>query len=146
MNLQDLFEAGGQPTYYFAYGMLTDPEIMSGIDLVGVGELRNFRYEMYAYANVTPEPGSTVYGCLWAVDRQIISRLDNIEGYPSLYDRRIYPVWVDGKKYAAEVYVMTPQTVQQMQGNNPTQGYVDKIVRGYNHAGVPLEQLKKALQ
>jgi gamma-glutamylcyclotransferase (GGCT)/AIG2-like uncharacterized protein YtfP len=146
MNLLDLFEAGGQPTYYFAYGMLTDPEIMSGIDLVGVGELRNFRYEMYAYANVTPDSGSTVYGCLWAVDRQVISRLDNIEGYPSLYDRRTYPVYVDGEKYAAEVYVMTPQTVQHMQGNSPSPGYVDKIVRGYKHAGVPLEQLKKALQ
>lgn len=141
-----LSEAGEQPIYYFAYGMLTDPEIMEGIELVGVAALPNFRYEMLEYANVFPDSGSTVYGCLWQVDRRVIARLDQIEGYPQLYDRKTVPAYVDGNKYVAELYTMTPATRDQLKGTMPNQRYVDKIVRGYSHAGVPLEQVKSALK
>jgi gamma-glutamylcyclotransferase (GGCT)/AIG2-like uncharacterized protein YtfP len=134
------------PVYYFAYGMLTDPQIMHGLTLVGVGELRNFSYHMYSWANVEPTPGSRVLGCLWALDRREISRLDQAEGYPTLYDRRTYPVMCNGKKYAAEVYIMTPQTLEDQHGNKPSQGYVNRIVRGYKNAGVPLTQLAQALK
>ena len=147
MLLSDfLLEAGEQPIYYFAYGMLTDPEIMEGIDLVGVAVLPNFRYEMLQYANVFPDSGSTVYGCLWRVNRQVISNLDQIEGYPQLYDRKTVPAYVDGKKYVAELYTMTPATRNQLSGTMPEQSYVNKIVRGYSHAGVPLEQVRSALK
>lgn len=137
---------GDVPVYYFAYGMLTDPQIMQGIELVGVGELKNFEYEMFAYANVYPNPGHSVFGCLWAIDRQVISRLDQTEGYPSLYDRRTYPVVCNGQKYAAEVYIMTPQTREEMWNEQPTQGYINRIVRGYQNAGVPMLQLERAVQ
>ena len=147
MLLSDfLLEAGEQPIYYFAYGMLTDPEIMEGIDLVGVAALPNFRYEMLEYANVFPDSGSTVYGCLWQIDRRVIARLDQIEGYPQLYDRKTVPAYVDGKKYITELYTMTPATRNQLAGTMPEQSYVNKIVRGYNHAGVPLEQVRSALK
>ena len=146
MFLNDLFESGEYPTYYFAYGMLTDPEIMGDTELVGVGQLPNFKFEMMSYANVVPATGKKVYGCLWSIDRQLLSRLDRIEGYPYLYDRRTYPVYVDGEKYAAEVYVMTPETRMQLVKTEPTQSYISKIVRGYQHAGVPLEQLKQSLK
>lgn len=147
MLLSDfLLEAGEQPIYYFAYGMLTDPDIMQGVELVGVAELPNFRYEMLQYANVFPDSGSTVYGCLWRVSRQLIGKLDQIEGYPQLYDRKTVPAYVDGKKYIAELYTMTPATRDQLSGTVPKQSYVNKIVRGYSHAGVPLEQVKLALK
>ena len=147
MLLSDfLLEAGEQPIYYFAYGMLTDPDIMQDVELVGVAALPNFRYEMLQYANVFPDSGSTVYGCLWRVNRQLIGKLDQIEGYPQLYDRKTVPTYVDGKKYVAELYTMTPATRDQLSGTVPRQNYVNKIVRGYNHAGVPLEQVKLALK
>jgi len=141
-----LDEAGGLPVYYFAYGMLTDPDKMPGANLVGVGELRNFEYKLYTYANVEPTAGSTVYGCLWEIDAKLLSRLDMIEGFPSLYDRRSYPVYCDGEKYAAEVYVMTPFTLKYMQGTTPSKSYVNTIAKGYQHAGVPLSQLNSAVQ
>lgn len=148
MILDDLYEGrnGDVPVYYFAYGMLTDPQIMGDSELVGVGELRNFEYEMFAYANVNPTPGRSVYGCLWAIDRQFIASLDRIEGYPSLYDRRTVPVYIDGKKYAAEVYIMTPATREDFYDTQPTQNYVNRIVRGYRAAGVPMFQLERAVQ
>lgn len=141
-----LGEAGEQPVYYFAYGMLTDPEIMQGLELIGVAKLPNFRYEMLEYANVVPDSGHAVYGCLWQVDRRVIARLDQIEGYPSLYDRKTVPAYVNGEKYVAELYTMTPATREQLAGTMPRQSYVNKIVRGYRHAGVPLEQMKSALK
>ena len=137
---------GDVPIYYFAYGMLTDPELMQNIDLVGVGELKNFEFEMYAYANVHATPGATVLGCLWSIDRQVLSQLDRTEGYPSLYDRRTVPVVCNGQRYAAEVYVMTPETREWMQAEEPSKGYIDRIVRGYHNAGIPLEQLEQALR
>ena len=137
---------GDVPIYYFAYGMLTDPELMQNIDLVGVGELKNFEFEMYAYANVHATHGATVLGCLWSIDRQVLSQLDRTEGYPSLYDRRTVPVVCNGQRYAAEVYVMTPATREWMQAEEPSKGYIDRIVRGYHAAGIPLAQLEQALR
>jgi gamma-glutamylcyclotransferase (GGCT)/AIG2-like uncharacterized protein YtfP len=134
------------PVYYFAYGMLTDPKIMQGLELVGVAELPNFEYKMYTWANVEPAPGKRVLGCLWAIDRREIARLDDAEGYPHLYDRRTYPVFVDGNKLPAEVYIMTPATLEQVEDTQPSQNYINRIVRGYKNAGIPLQQLQHALK
>lgn len=142
---ENLNEAGAAPIYYFAYGMLTDPGIMKGIKLVGRAELKNFEYKMYLYANVEPKPGSVVYGSLWEIDRDYLSYLDHIEGYPTLYDRRTYPVFVDGERYVAEIYVMTPKTLQYVKGTFPDDGYIESIEDGYQNAGIPLEQLDDAL-
>jgi gamma-glutamylcyclotransferase (GGCT)/AIG2-like uncharacterized protein YtfP len=139
-------EAGEQPIYYFAYGMLTDPDHMQEADLVGKAILNNFKFEMYCYANVSPESGSKVYGSLWSINRKLLHELDMVEGYPSLYDRKMVPVSVEGQRYEAFVYVMTPQTLDNVQGSNPSQGYINRIIRGYNNAGIPLQQLKNSLQ
>jgi gamma-glutamylcyclotransferase (GGCT)/AIG2-like uncharacterized protein YtfP len=142
---QELTEAGGAPIYYWAYGMLCDPNNMHGATLVGVGELRNFSYKMYQFANVEPSTGDRVYGCLWEVDRRLLSYLDHMEGYPYMYDRRTYPVYCDGEKYPAEVYLMTPNTIKHVRGSIPSNGYIMSIRTGYIHAGVPLSQLYDAI-
>jgi gamma-glutamylcyclotransferase (GGCT)/AIG2-like uncharacterized protein YtfP len=134
-----------QPVYYFSYGMLCNPDFMPGAELVGVGELKNFEYKMYQYANVEPKKDSNVYGCLWKIDRQMIRQLDRIEGYPNLYDRRTYPVYLDGKKYETEVYIMIPETIQYLKNTVPVRRYVRNIMHGYKNAGVPISQLTNAL-
>ena len=145
MKISDLLEAGSLPVYYFAYGMLTDPEIMDGIPLVGKAVLPNFEFEMFMYANVTPSRGK-VYGTLWAVNRKVIHELDQIEGYPTLYDRKMVPVMCNGKRYEAFVYTLTPESREELEGSEPSQSYINKLVRGYNNAGVPLEQLQRTLK
>lgn len=148
MKLRELYESREhpeQPIYYFAYGMLCSPKYMSDAVMVGVGELKNFTYEMYVYANVLPEAGSTVYGTLWSVDREKIAELDHIEGYPTLYDRKTVPVHVDGQKFAAEVYVMTTETRRNVQGTHPSDHYIGLVAGGYKHAGVPISQLENAI-
>ena len=146
MKLHDiLLEAGAVPVYYFAYGMLTDPELMPGANLIGSAELKNFKLEMFAYANVFPTPGATVIGSLWAIDRQLLAQLDNTEDYPTLYDRKTVPVFANGQRYEAELYTMTPGTRDYMVGKLPSEGYIQRIERGYQNAGIPFDQLDDAL-
>jgi predicted chitinase/gamma-glutamylcyclotransferase (GGCT)/AIG2-like uncharacterized protein YtfP len=146
MKFTDLLkEAGAAPIYYFAYGMLTDPEIMPGATLVGAAELKNFVFEMFVYANVLPAPGARVIGSLWEIDRELLSQLDQTEGYPSLYDRKSVPVFCKGRRYEAEIYTMTPSTREHMQGSEPSEHYIRRLERGYENAGIPLRQLDDAL-
>jgi len=133
------------PIYYFSYGMLTDSDYLPGAELMGVAELRNFEFTMYAYANVEPKTGSKVYGALWKLDKNLLSSLDQIEDYPELYDRRTYPVYMDGKKYPAEVYLMTPRTLEYISNTVPTQQYINTVLKGYKNAGIPISQLYDAL-
>ena len=135
-----------KPTYYFAYGMLTNPKLMRGANLIGVGELKNFEYKMYQFANVEENTGDTTYGCLWEIDRAQLQRLDRMEGYPTMYDRKTYPVYVDGKKYEAEVFVMTPETRHYVRGTFPSRVYIEDVARGYLNAGVPTQQLKHSIE
>jgi len=144
-EVYSITEAGAVPVYYFAYGMLTDPEYMEAATLVGAAILPNFEFELLLYANVVPSSGNQVGGSLWAIDKQLLSQLDSIEGYPSLYDRKTVPVFVDGQRYVAELYTMTPQTRRELEGTQPGQGYINRIIRGYQNAGVDLEQLNNAL-
>jgi gamma-glutamylcyclotransferase (GGCT)/AIG2-like uncharacterized protein YtfP len=134
------------PIYYFSYGMLCDPSKMRGYELLGVGELKNFELKMYQFANVEQKFGSSVYGCLWQLDKNAIRKLDRVEGYPDLYDRRTYPVYLDGRKHVAEVYIMTPSTLNYAEGTYPNESYVKSVARGYINAGIPNSQLHDALK
>jgi gamma-glutamylcyclotransferase (GGCT)/AIG2-like uncharacterized protein YtfP len=133
--------------YYFAYGLLTDPRIMRGAELIGRGELKNHRLEFRGFANVTESPGDTVYGALWQLPDGFLSHLDQIEGYPEMYDRRTVPVLCDGKKYTAEVYKMTPHYQEYFGARRePKLDYLSRLARGYIHVGVPNQQLHQAVQ
>ena len=133
------------PIYYFAYGMLTDPANVPNGELIGQAILPNFRFEMFEYANVIPAAGSRVIGTLWKLDRKMMHQLDQVEEYPSLYDRKTVPVIQDGKRYEAELYTMTPTTRNDLRDSKPSMDYIKQLVRGYNNAGIPLAQIKKSL-
>ena len=150
MKINEVFdmlaEAGEAPIFYMAYGMLTNPDYMGDSQRVGVAELRNFEFELRQHANVIPKAGSTVYGGLWIITRQQLSQLDRIEGYPTYYDRKTVPVYVDGEKYAAEVYTMTPESREVVDDTSPSMSYVKSIVTGYKAFGIPTGQLADALK
>jgi gamma-glutamylcyclotransferase (GGCT)/AIG2-like uncharacterized protein YtfP len=140
-----MFDISEPPTYYFAYGMLTDPELMKGAELVGVGELRHHTFEFAGFANVAPSIGNKVLGALWIIDRTMLGELDDVEGYPHFYDRKTLPVYVDGAKYAAHVYIMRPDSREMLDNAKVKQNYITRIVNGYAHAGIPLNQVRNAL-
>lgn len=149
MHIQEIIESTEypeKPIYYFAYGMLTDPDFMGDSTLVGVGTLPNFKFEMFQHANVVPAAGSKTYGSLWEINRKLLSTLDMTEGYPYYYDRKNVPVYCNGKKFEAEVYTMTPESRESSQGTSPKKSYLKRIMTGYHHAGIPLQQLKDSLR
>lgn len=134
-------------TYYFAYGLLTNPGIMKEAELIGPAKLKNHRLEFYNFANVEESVGDTVYGALWQLPNGFVKYLDQIEGYPYMYDRRTVLVYCLGEKYPAEVYKMTPQFKEHFgKQRSPSRKYLEKLSRGYNRVGLPFEQLKYALQ
>jgi gamma-glutamylcyclotransferase (GGCT)/AIG2-like uncharacterized protein YtfP len=130
--------------YYFAYGMLTDPEVMQGLDMVGKAVLSNYAFEFAQFANVYPDPGSSVYGTLWAIDRETLEELDHIESYPTFYTRHTAQVKSQGKTYTAQVYVMTEESRADLEGYPPSSHYLQRLARGYSHAGLPTQQIKQA--
>ena len=147
MKIRELItESEALPTYYFSYGMLCDPEYMaSDATFVGIGVLQHFAFEINAFANVISAPRARVLGCLWSTTRKFIAELDKIEGYPHMYDRKTVPINCNNKRYEAEVYTMTPGIRDAYQVYAPTKTYIKSIVRGYRAAGIPLTQLRDAL-
>ena len=147
MQIKDIIiEAGNEPVYYFAYGMLTDPTIMKGAEFIGVAVLQNYSFEFRKYANVVETGGSDVEGVLWQLPPNMIRELDQVEGYPSLYGRKTVPVYTEnGERYEAWVYYMTPATVKSTEADRmPSNQYVRTILNGYRHAGISAQQVSDA--
>lgn len=137
---------GSPKVYYFAYGLLTDPGIMQGAELVGPAKLKNHKFEFYGFANVTESAGDTVYGALWQLPDGFVSQLDKIEGYPEMYDRRTVPVFCRGQRYAAEVYKLTPAYKEYFESRRrPSEQYLRRLAKGYNRVGIPFNQLRTAI-
>jgi gamma-glutamylcyclotransferase (GGCT)/AIG2-like uncharacterized protein YtfP len=134
-----------QVIYYFAYGMLTDPDIMPNAEFIGAASLNGFELEFNAFANVFKSPGNRVLGSLWAIDQDTLDYLDDIEGYPTFYVRLNVHVRCDGKMYPAQVYSMTADSRETLEGRMPGEQYIQRLINGYRHAGIPLSQIRRAL-
>jgi len=151
---QDYYKTNPKPTvdicretpYYFAYGMNTEPGAMmtrTG-DAVAKGRcmLRNHAFRFAGCADVYPREGVNTVGVLWELtDTQFVA-LDAREGYPYYYDRKIVDVECNGQMYRAWMYYMTPghETYE------PSKGYYDMLVRGYDTFAVDKTQIEQALK
>lgn len=131
--------------YYFAYGMLTDPDIMPTAHFMGVASLNGFELEFNAFANVVKKSGSRVLGSLWAINQGILDYLDDIEGYPTLYTRLTVHVRFDKRMLPAQVYTITPSSRETLIDRTPGDQYIQRIINGYSHAGIPLGPVRRAI-
>ena len=127
--------------YYFAYGMLTNPDIMSDSELVGVAELKNFKLEWNQFANVTEDHLSSVMGALWKISPEFLLYLDQIEGYPDLYHRIQVPVTIKNQEVLAWVYIQTKSTRNRLVRNVPSKSYLNTVRQGYLATGIPLNSI-----
>jgi hypothetical protein len=137
------------PLYYLAYGMNTDPRIMSVHEYcipVGGVILDGHKLAFAQFADIIPTPGRKMGGVLWKIDKTTLASLDMQEGYPSMYNRKIVNVTCKGKPYKAIVYQMTAETRVYYDGYSPSKGYIKNLVAGYQAFGIPLEQIKQALR
>lgn len=139
------YKYSAKPVYYWSYGMLCDPSNMryDGVTLMGRAQLPGYKLELLSHANVVPHTGD-MWGTLWKIDTKVLDQLDMIEGYPYYYTRISRAVKCDDAQYEAQIYVMTDESRESSLERTPSTGYVKMIAAGYNHAGIPIEQLKTA--
>lgn len=96
---------------------------------------RAFRFANHA--DVIKCKGSYVDGVLWVIDQFHLNSLDQLEGYPFYYNRRLMRVAHQDRVVMAETYFMQPGNLDAL----PSQYYFDMVVEGYQEHLVPTEQL-----
>jgi len=90
-------------------------------------------------ANVKPAPGGQVWGAVLTVDDALLQALDQKEGHPGRYRRRLASaeaVSAPGVCVDAWVYVVTPPFLSR-EPVWPTRAYLDVVVRGARTLGLP---------
>jgi gamma-glutamylcyclotransferase (GGCT)/AIG2-like uncharacterized protein YtfP len=146
MKTKEIIQVAERPLInYFAYGMLTDPDLMQGITRIGVATLPNYSFELLQYANIYVDAGGKTSGVLWAIDSAIQEQLDSIEGYPTFYDRKTVLVHSNGRRFNASVYMMTPDSRELLRDTTPRRDYIQRVSRGYISAGMALDQIQRAM-
>lgn len=131
--------------YYFAYGMNSDPQQMrlrTGVPrAIGSASIQNHAFRFSTHADVYPKVGSETVGVLWSLNEQQLAQLDDREGYPYYYNRKIVDVESGGKIYQAWMYYMVGEVVPYP----PSDEYYAMLDRGYTHFAVPKYQIIHAL-
>jgi len=145
MMLSDFIAEDLTQIYYFAYGMLTDPETIGDrAEFIGKARLDNFSLELLLHANIVPSR-THMYGALWLINQDMLDELDEVEGYPTYYRRISRSVVANGSQYNAQIYIMTNDSRRQYYSSSPSQSYINQIAQGYRHAGIPVSQLNTAI-
>lgn len=133
-------------TYYFAYGMNTNPEQMSfrcpTARALGLAKLNHHRFEFKTHATISASRGQVVEGVLWAITSDDEAALDRLEGYPNYYGKKTVVVEHQGQHCRAMVYVMDPA----MRSAPPNDYYYQTVAEGYDKFGISRHQLVVARQ
>ena len=132
---------------YFAYGHNSNSHVMRHrcptAEYMGLGILKNFELRIHHYADIEYHLGSEVVGVLWRIDHDDLSILDYDEGLHKDYDRiRVEVVNESGKIVPCYAYIMDPE---HEVFKHKEKSYILSVARGYLEHGIPIEQLKSAL-
>lgn len=141
---------------YFAYGSNMNFEQMNercpgGHVFLKRAFLRGYRFVYDGYSNYrkgavaniveTREENDIVWGALFEINSECLSKLDSYEGYPYFYDRKEVIVQDDeGNQYRTIVYLRTGKDE-----SNPSESYKNIIIRGAKDCGIPDEYIEKFL-
>jgi gamma-glutamylcyclotransferase (GGCT)/AIG2-like uncharacterized protein YtfP len=110
---------------------------------IGAGILRDHRLLFRGVADVEPRQDSVVHGALWSITRECEESLDEFEGHPHLYGKRLVTV-THHKHCEVDAMVYTMQYKTSL--TPPSADYRALIAKGYSDFGVPIEQLDAAVR
>ena len=131
---------------YFAYGSNLNHEGMGrrcpDSRPIGPATLEGWQLTFQGVADIRRRPGARTQGALWRISDGDLARLDNYEGYPSLYGREKVSVRVGEDELLAVTYVMREE--EDYLGL-PSPGYLATIKRGYEQWGLPIIALDFAV-
>jgi len=126
--------------FYFAYGANLSREGMAyrcpDATPYQKFTLRGWRLDFAHHATIVPHPGRSVEGALWKITEDCERSLDQFEGYPSYYSKRILAQ--DGREFM--VYIMNPPLA-----GSPGVGYLDIIEQGYRDWNLDFDCLDHAV-
>jgi cation transport regulator ChaC len=131
-------------TLHFAYGSnMSRPHMHArcpGAVAVGTATLDGWRFvaNLDGYGSIAPRPGAVVHGVLWrlsARDLAAINAYENVAG--GLYQRRVLPVWHEGRRLPALVYI----AMRRGEGI-PRPGYIDVVVAAARDWGMPTPYIR----
>ena len=102
-----------------------------GAKYIGVARLFNYKWEMLAYANVSPHGTESALGVVWEVTDDILHDLDSREGYPYMYTRIPVSVNLFEGNATAWVYTMTPEYRTRLSKIPPVANYLAIVREGF---------------
>mmetsp|Transcript_10825 Transcript_10825/g.26473 ORF Transcript_10825/g.26473 Transcript_10825/m.26473 type:complete len:326 (-) Transcript_10825:326-1303(-) len=144
-------EADDDGLWYFAIGSMTNPVSLAGRGLNPLesvaARILDFKLEFFGtqgFAGAFPEQGKSFFGVLHRMDQKEMAVLDKIE---AVYNRvPCTCIRCDNGKTIADCYVYQVDPKKRPDGgainNPPTERYVEIIVEGCTHFGVPEEHIK----
>lgn len=141
-----------QPHEYFAYGSNLNPQRMQdrcpGATNRRPATLPDHRlvfnkatndFDGSASANIEPAEGEHVEGALYTVNEKDLLRIDQVEGHPRHYTRRLHAVVeADGTKTIAWAYHATPAYVRD--GMKPHPKYLEHLLAGADLLSAPYRE------
>lgn len=132
--------------YYFAYGMNTNRESMArrcpDAKSLGAAALYDWGFRFAYHADIVPTQGERTVGVLWEITDRCSASLDQLEGYPNYYDRKIVSVIYRNQQYDSLVYYMTPGSAECP----PPENYWRMLREGYREHNVSSRQLWDAVR
>lgn len=133
--------------YYAAYGSNMNlpqmahrcPNSQEG----SVGYAVDYKLEFCQFANITPEEKAVTPVLLWKIDPKDWERLDQYEGYPSLYRRKEIDVDVNGERVKAIAYIMTDKYRNPQM---PSEHYINDMLNDYKRLGIDPTPIAAAME
>lgn len=130
---------------YFAYGANLETNRLrrwcqEPVAVVGRACLPGYEcgFDRHGYANVRLKPGGRVWGICYELSPAALQRIDQYEDYPTVYQRRIVTVRLNGRRdetTKAWVYLEPPENF----GYAPKPSYLRRILAAARQHGVPRE-------
>ena len=133
--------------YYAAYGSNMNlpqmayrcPNSQEG----NVGYAVDYKLEFCNYANIKSEENAVTPVLLWKIDPKDWERLDQYEGYPSLYRRKEIDVDVNGERVKALAYIMNDN---QRTLHMPSEFYINNMLNDYKRLGIDPTPIAEAME
>lgn len=139
--------AGAPPWKYFAYGMNMNPDGMRfrcpSTKLLGKATVGGWARVARGVFDLKPSAGARTEGALWELDVTDLAALDQLEGFPHYYTRRLVPVEFNGETIIAMTYTMTEENSRH---ESPlVGGYATTCLNACEDLGIALDEpLKEA--
>ncbi len=130
----------GKNIFYFAYGSNMNLDTMksrcgeSNFVAFRGSDLSDYAFYFYerGFANIKESPGQVVKGVFYKINEDCLNSLDQAEGYPTLYQRRIVKINNNLGNFDSWVYIVE----NDMTTGNPSNDYYNTVITGAKQYGI----------